>query len=127
MTAILPGRRSDRSPGRVREVLRGGRLVGMMETVPDRPSLALPPGFRIGTATSAYQVEGAAQGRGPSIWDTFTARPGTIRDGSDGSVACDSYHRYTEDADLVAGLGLDWYRFSVAWPRIVPAAVARSG
>ena len=98
-----------------------------------RPPIALPvrlpDGARLelGTATASYQVEGAIHedGRGPSIWDTFTAREGTIRDGSDGAVACDSYHRYTEDADLVAGLGLDWYRFSVAWPRIVPEGRGR--
>ena len=97
------------------------------------PPTALPtrlPGperLELGTATASYQVEGASteDGRGPSIWDTFTARPGTIRDGSDGSVACDSYHRYTEDADLVAGAGLDWYRFSVAWPRILPEGRGR--
>ncbi|MEC9052931.1 MAG: family 1 glycosylhydrolase, partial [Actinomycetota bacterium] len=97
------------------------------------PPTALPtrlPGperLELGTATASYQVEGASteDGRGPSIWDTFTARPGAIRDGSDGSVACDSYHRYTEDADLVADAGLDWYRFSVAWPRIVPEGRGR--
>lgn len=89
----------------------------------------LPDGSRLelGTATASYQVEGAIHedGRGPSIWDTFTQRPGAIRDGSDGAVACDSYHRYAEDADLVAGLGLDWYRFSVAWPRVVPEGRGR--
>ena len=97
------------------------------------PPTALPtrlPGperLELGTATASYQGEGASteDGRGPSIWDTFTARPGAIRDGSDGSVACDSYHRYTEDADLVADAGLDWYRFSVAWPRIVPEGRGR--
>ncbi|TIC81741.1 GH1 family beta-glucosidase [Nocardioides sp. GY 10127] len=79
--------------------------------------------LELGTATASYQVEGAIaeDGRGPSIWDTFTARPGAVRDGSSGEVACDSYHRYLEDADLVAGLGVDWYRFSIAWPRVVPA------
>lgn len=84
----------------------------------------LPDGstLELGTATASYQIEGATtqDGRGASIWDTFTQRPGAVRDGSDGSVACDSYHRSEEDADLVAGLGVDWYRFSVAWPRIVP-------
>jgi beta-glucosidase len=75
-----------------------------------------------GVATAAYQVEGAAteDGRGPSIWDTFAARPGAIVDGSDGVVACDSYHRTDEDADLVAALGVDHYRFSIAWPRVQP-------
>ena len=77
-----------------------------------RVSTHLPDGSSLayGVATASYQIEGGLDedGRGPSIWDTFTARPGAIRDGSDGAVACDSYHRYTEDADLVAGLGLDW-------------------
>ncbi|QNN54214.1 GH1 family beta-glucosidase [Nocardioides mesophilus] len=84
----------------------------------------LPDGSRLafGTATASYQIEGAAtaDGKGPSIWDTFTAVPGTIVDGSDGTAACDSYVRYEEDADLVKGLGVDYYRFSFAWPRIMP-------
>lgn len=73
-------------------------------------------------ATSAFQVEGAlhVDGRGPSIWDTFCATPGRILDGSDASVACDSYHRWETDADLLAGLGVDAYRFSISWPRIQP-------
>ena len=74
----------------------------------------------IGTATAAYQVEGAGGGRGPSIWDTVAARPGAILDGSDGAVACDSYHRLDEDLDLLAGLGADAYRFSLSWPRVQP-------
>lgn len=75
-----------------------------------------------GTATASYQVEGSvdADGRGPSIWDTFTRRPGVIVDGSDGADACDSYRRVDDDADLVAGLGVGYYRFSVAWPRVQP-------
>ena len=82
-----------------------------------------PTTLAYGAATASYQIEGAAteDGRGASIWDTFTQRPGVIRDASDGSVACDSYHRYAEDVDLLAGLGVGWYRFSIAWPRIVPA------
>lgn len=86
----------------------------------------LPDGstLQLGAATAAYQIEGASteDGRGPSIWDTYAARPGATKDGRDGSVACDSYHRYAEDLDLVAGLGPgSWYRFSIAWPRIIPA------
>ncbi|WP_284536151.1 GH1 family beta-glucosidase [Nocardioides sp. T2.26MG-1] len=92
-------------------------------------SLHLPDGSTLayGAATASYQIEGASteDGRGVSIWDTFAARPGAIRDGSDGSVACDSYHRYEEDADLLAGLGVGWYRFSIAWPRIVPEGTGR--
>jgi beta-glucosidase len=81
----------------------------------------LPP-LGYGVATSAYQIEGATEvdGRGPSIWDTFAQRPGAIADGSDGSVACASYERLEEDLDLVAGLGVSSYRFSLAWPRIQP-------
>src|SRR6478735_3495837 len=88
-------------------------------------TLHLPDGraLEFGAATASYQIEGAIaeDGRGVSIWDTFAATPGATRDGKDGSVACDSYHRYAEDAALVADLGASWYRFSVAWPRIVPA------
>jgi beta-glucosidase len=79
-----------------------------------------PLGF--GVATSSYQIEGAvaADGRGPSIWDTFCAVPGAVADGSDGSVACDSYHRWEDDLELIRRLGVSAYRFSVAWPRIQP-------
>jgi beta-glucosidase len=89
----------------------------MTQHLPDGPTLAF------GAATAAYQIEGATteDGRGTSIWDTFAARPGATRDGRDGAVACDSYRRYEEDLDLVAGMNAGWYRFSVAWPRIVPA------
>ena len=91
-----------------------------------------PAGFVWGSATAAFQVEGAvaADGRGPSIWDTFSHRPGTIVDGTDADVACDHYHRFAEDVTLMADLGLSSYRFSLAWPRIVPAgsgAVNRAG
>jgi beta-glucosidase len=81
-----------------------------------------PEGFVWGTATAAFQIEGASaeDGRGPSIWDTLCERPGAVLDGSDGSVACDHYHRWESDLDLIAGLGLSAYRFSIAWPRLVP-------
>ncbi|NQX28370.1 beta-glucosidase [Microbacteriaceae bacterium VKM Ac-2854] len=83
---------------------------------------AFPPGFLIGSATAAYQIEGAVaeDGRGPSIWDTFSTTPGRISDGSTGAIADDHYHRLDDDLDLMAGLGLDAYRFSIAWPRIQP-------
>jgi len=85
-------------------------------------TLTFPDGFAWGTATAAYQVEGGAQegGRGPSIWDTFCRVEGNVRDGDTGDVACDHYHRRDEDLDLMASLGLPAYRFSIAWPRIVP-------
>ncbi|MFE6868980.1 GH1 family beta-glucosidase [Kitasatospora sp. NPDC057692] len=88
--------------------------------MPDR--FDLPAGFRWGVATAAYQIEGAVDedGRGPSVWDTFVARPGAVRDGHTGAVACDHYHRYPEDIALMRGLDLDGYRFSIAWPRVQP-------
>jgi beta-glucosidase len=81
-----------------------------------------PNNFVWGTATSAYQIEGAAteDGRGPSIWDTFSHTPGKTLNGDTGDVACDHYHRYAEDLDLVAQMGLNAYRFSIAWPRVQP-------
>jgi beta-glucosidase len=85
-----------------------------------------PDGFLWGAATSAYQIEGAtrADGRGESIWDRFAATPGTVSDGSDGAVACDHYHRWPEDVRLMQSLGLQAYRFSIAWPRIFPSGRA---
>jgi beta-glucosidase len=81
-----------------------------------------PDHFLFGAATSAYQIEGAADedGRGPSIWDTFARTPGKVVRGDTGDIACDHYHRVDADLDLAAELGLDTYRFSVAWPRIIP-------
>ncbi|MEH0842170.1 GH1 family beta-glucosidase [Micromonospora sp. CPCC 205711] len=82
-----------------------------------------PAGFRWGVSTSAYQIEGGADadGRAPSIWDTFARTPGRIADGSTGDVACDHYHRHAEDVALMAGLGVSGYRFSISWPRVQPA------
>ncbi|RAY16839.1 beta-glucosidase [Actinomadura craniellae] len=84
--------------------------------------IVLPENFLFGTSTAAYQIEGAAaeDGKGPSIWDTFTAEPGRIVDGASGAVACDHYHRWAEDIELMRRLGADGYRFSIAWPRIQP-------
>ena len=81
-----------------------------------------PPDFVWGVATSSFQIEGAAteDGKGPSIWDTFCRQPDTIADHSNGDVACDHYHRLEQDLDLIAGLGVDAYRFSVSWPRVRP-------
>ncbi|MCW2772772.1 MAG: Beta-glucosidase [Nocardioides sp.] len=89
---------------------------------PDRPLPQLPPGFRFGTSTAAYQIEGAATegGKGPSIWDTFCEGEGHIHDRSSGAVACDHYHRYVEDVALMKQLGVGGYRFSISWPRIQP-------
>jgi beta-glucosidase len=81
-----------------------------------------PDGFRFGVASSAYQIEGATTegGRGESIWDRYCRTPGRVANGETGDIACDHYHRYAEDVDLMAGLGLGLYRFSIAWPRIIP-------
>ncbi|WP_030078890.1 GH1 family beta-glucosidase [Streptomyces baarnensis] len=98
-----------------------------LATTPQRifrpaPVRGLPADFRWGVATSSYQIEGAAaeDGRTPSIWDTFCRVPGAVEGGEHGDVACDHYHRMPEDVELIAGLGVDTYRFSLAWPRIQP-------
>ncbi|MEV4811788.1 GH1 family beta-glucosidase [Micromonospora avicenniae] len=82
--------------------------------------LRFPPGFVWGASTSAYQIEGAVKedGRGESVWDTFSRTPGRTRNGDTGDVAADHYRRYREDLDLMRDLGLSSYRFSIAWPRI---------
>lgn len=84
--------------------------------------LAFPAGFLWGVATSAYQIEGStgADGRGESIWDRFAATRGKIEDGSDGRTACDHYRRWEDDLGLLRELGVGAYRFSVAWPRVLP-------
>ncbi|MFH8554261.1 GH1 family beta-glucosidase [Streptomyces celluloflavus] len=94
-----------------------------MTTVPASPLPRFPRDFLWGVSTSAQQIEGAVDedGRGPSAWDVFTARPGRVKDGSDARVATGHYHRYREDVALLKGLGVGAYRFSVAWPRVVPA------
>jgi beta-glucosidase len=81
-----------------------------------------PEDFLWGTATASYQIEGAAHedGRGESIWDRFCATPGKVRNGDNGDVACDFYHRYREDIALLRELGTNAFRFSVAWPRVLP-------
>ena len=86
-----------------------------------------PDGFAWGAATAAYQVEGAAaeDGRGPSIWDRFSHTPGRVARGDTGDVACDHYHRYRADVGLLASLGLNAYRFSIAWPRVLPEGRGR--
>src|SRR5260221_13601488 len=85
-------------------------------------SKPFPEGFFWGTATASFQIEGATKedGRGESIWDRFAASPGHILTGETGDPASDSYHRYAEDIALMQTLGLNAYRFSIAWPRIFP-------
>ena len=93
-------------------------------TLPNTSDLKspFPDDFVWGVATSAYQIEGAAaeDGKGPSIWDDFCRHHGNIADASDGNTACDHYHRWESDLELVKGLGVDAYRFSVSWPRVRP-------
>jgi len=88
--------------------------------------LSFPDDFLWGTATSAYQIEGAwnEDGKGPSIWDRFSHQPGCIVGNQNGDVACDHYHRWREDLDLIKDLGLKAYRFSISWPRVIPARKA---
>ncbi|MEU1459823.1 GH1 family beta-glucosidase [Streptomyces sp. NPDC005727] len=83
---------------------------------------ALPQDFLWGTATAAYQIEGAVDedGRSPSIWDTFSHTPGKIANDDNGDVACDHYHRWREDIGLMRQLGTNAYRLSIAWPRVIP-------
>ncbi|MFL6012501.1 MAG: GH1 family beta-glucosidase [Gaiellaceae bacterium] len=84
---------------------------------------SLPADFTWGAATASYQIEGAVNedGRGESVWDRFCATPGKVRGGDSGDVACDFYHRYRDDVGLMRELGLDAFRFSIAWPRVLPS------
>src|SRR3954453_215362 len=86
------------------------------------PPVRFPDGFAWGTATASYQIEGAVDedGRSPSIWDTFSHTPGKVQDGDTGEAADAPSHRYQEDVELMADLGVGCYRFSLAWPRLIP-------
>ncbi len=86
------------------------------------PAGSFPASFRFGVAMASYQIEGAVNedGRGESIWDVFCRRQGAVAGGDTGEVACDHYHRWEEDLDLMASLGVESYRFSIAWPRVQP-------
>jgi len=86
-----------------------------------------PEGFLWGAATAAYQIEGAwnEDGKGPSIWDEFCRRPGAIDNGDTGDIACDHYHRYRGDIELMKQIGIKTYRFSVSWPRVLPEVPGR--
>lgn len=102
--------------------MRSHEMHTMIQAPPFPPSYTFPKDFVWGVATSSFQIEGAAaeDGKGPSIWDDFCRVPGAIADGSDGQLACDHYHRWPEDLNLIADLGVDAYRFSVSWPRVQP-------
>ncbi|HET7127725.1 MAG TPA: GH1 family beta-glucosidase, partial [Gaiellaceae bacterium] len=90
--------------------------------MPNLPLSAFPADFVWGTATAAFQIEGAVteDGRGESVWDRFCATPGKVRNGDNGAIACDFYHRYRDDIALMRELGIDAFRLSIAWPRIIP-------
>jgi beta-glucosidase len=87
---------------------------------PEEVAARLPPGFLLGVSTSAYQIEGGADERGPAAWDEFAARKGTIVDGTNALMAADHYHRMPKDVALLKKLGVDVYRFSISWPRVQP-------
>jgi beta-glucosidase len=89
---------------------------------PSMPARHFPADFKWGVATAAYQIEGAAteDGRGPSIWDVFCKKPGATFQGQTAAIACDHYHRYKEDVALMKALGVDGYRFSISWTRVLP-------
>jgi beta-glucosidase len=86
------------------------------------PAFSFPQNFQWGVATASYQIEGAVaeDGRGLSVWDTFSKTPGKVKNGDSGDIACDHYHRYRDDIKLMKDLGVTAYRFSIAWPRVVP-------
>ncbi|HEY5347951.1 MAG TPA: GH1 family beta-glucosidase [Rhizomicrobium sp.] len=106
--------------GAAAAALSAASLAGRANAAPI--DLSFPQGFKWGCATAAYQIEGAVHedGRGPTDWDVFSHTPGKIADGSNGDVACDSYHRYGEDIQLLKNLGVATYRMSIAWSRIFP-------
>lgn len=97
-------------------------FLGIYVTTCELDRKAFHPEFMFGTASSAYQYEGAVRedGKGPSTWDALTHMPGRIKDSSNGDVAVDQYHRYLEDVEIMASVGLDAYRFSISWSRILP-------
>ncbi len=98
-----------------------------LTTDPIAADVRFPDGFVWSSATASYQIEGATDedGRGPSIWDTFSRTPGKVLNGDTGDVACDHYHRYAEDVALMRDLGVGAYRFSIAWPRVQPQGDGR--
>jgi beta-glucosidase len=89
--------------------------------------ILFPESFTWGAATASYQVEGGwnAEGKGPSVWDMFTHRPGTVENGDRGDTGCDHYHLWEEDLELMKRIGLEAYRFSVSWPRVIPEGIGK--
>src|SRR5579871_1695998 len=114
---------SGNSPTNGESPIRPYRPSTAWVDIPALPAAAhFPPGFRWGTATASYQIEGAwnEDGKGESIWDRFAHTPGMIKGGDTGDMACDSYHRYAEDIAIMKQLSQKSCRFSVAWPRVQP-------
>ena len=103
-------------------------LIRPQATPAQETAALLPAGFELGVAMASYQIEGAVHedGRGTSVWDTFSHTPGRVARGDTGDMACDHYHRYREDVALMADLGVDAYRLSVAWPRVQPDGRGRA-
>lgn len=104
------------------EVRANTSTKSILDTLDSVKELPLPPDFLWGVATASYQVEGGAQqdGRGPSIWDEFSHREPSVTSGEDGDVACDHYNRLAEDIALISSYGVDVYRFSICWSRLIP-------
>lgn len=104
-------------------VISGGSAHSTPADTPGVSRADFGASFEWGVSTAAFQIEGASRsdGRGQSVWDVFCASPGNIADGSDGSVACDHYHLWRQDFDLISSLGVTAYRFSIAWPRVQPS------
>ena len=119
--AMLAGEALAKASSISPEQLPGAVPAGEVE------SARFPEGFLWGTATAAYQVEGAwnEDGKGESIWDRFTHTPGKVKGGTTGDVACDQYHLYAQDIALAKRLNQKSYRFSISWPRIQPSGPVR--
>lgn len=112
-----------REPARRANTTARGEAAIEITASSDQGARSFPKGFLWGAATASYQIEGAVGegGRGASIWDSFSHTPGKVRGGDSGDTACDFYHRYEGDLDLLVELGLSALRFSIAWPRIQPS------
>src|SRR6187455_1218724 len=91
-------------------------------------AMSFPSDFVWGAAAASYQIEGAfaEDGKGPSVWDMFCRKPGATFEGHHGEVACDHYHRFAGDVELMREIGLRGYRFSVSWPRVLPEGVGQA-